>query len=90
MFVEAVLAFLAFSVLLIKTTDGYACLVKVVHELALVTFFATIAHPMNADTLFTFLLVDSLGNRAEMCIHVIDGHELVRLLRNHVSTSMRL
>ena len=88
MLVQAVLAFLALPVLLIKAANGHASLIKMMHELALVAFLAAVAHPMHTDRLLTLLLIDCLVDRPQVRVHVVDGHEPVRLLHSHMPAAL--
>jgi hypothetical protein len=75
MLVQAVLALLALTMLLVKAANGDARLVEVVHELTLTAFLATVAHPVDANTLLAFLLVDGQIDRCQMRLYVVYGHE---------------
>jgi multisubunit Na+/H+ antiporter MnhF subunit len=88
--VKAVLAFLALTMLLVKAANRHSCLVKVVHELTLVAFLATVAHPMDTDGLLTLLLIYRLVNGPQVSVNVIDGHEPIRLLHRKLSAAITL
>lgn len=89
--VKAVLAFLTLTMLLVKAANRHSGLVKVVHELTLVAFLATVAHPMNTDGLLTLLLIYRLVNGPQVRINIIDGHEPIRLLlHRHMSPAICL
>jgi hypothetical protein len=73
--VQAVVAFLALTMLLKEPANRDPIFTKDVHELALVALLAGVFHPVHAHTLLALLVVDFVVKRGEACLDVVETHD---------------
>jgi len=79
MFVRALLALLAVLSLLKEFTNRKFVFIKHVQELALTSLLASVLHPVNAHTLFAFVLLCSSVERRPFSVNIVDAMLLIIL-----------
>ena len=76
MLIQTIVTLLALTMLLIEPAHRHAVFTKNMHELTLRSLLASFLHPMHANTLFAFSLVDFVVKSFKTRFQVIKAHQL--------------